>query len=204
MKKTIFLLLFFSFISNEKNYAQSIDIGNYYLISQSPLSTERKAQIESITKDFSIALQTNLTVKGYTTMNDPTPRRYNTQLYRHNVNFNPNAKQVIFMRVLYDDSERLSIISYLCEVSHESGTPIIEPLRAHTSSGHINLWSDTNEKTESLQATTKGLFQDPSIDGFSADESFLDLEKSYFSGTPADDTLYIPQTPRLTTTNIRE
>jgi len=196
MKKTIILtLLFLGFILNEKGFAQSIDMGNYYLIAQSPLSAQQKAEIESITKNFNIALQTDLTVKGYNTLNNRSIRHNITELYGHPVSFNTIAEQVIFMRVLFDDMERLSIISYICNVTRKSGTPILEPLRAHTSSGHINLWYDTHEKAESLQATIKGLFNTPS-DTF-ADETFL----SGFKGTPEDDTLNIPQTPQLTNTH---
>jgi len=194
----IFSLLFFSFILNEKGFAQSIDMGNYYLITQSPLSAEREAQIESITKDFNIALQTDLTVKGYTMLNDSSVRRYTTKLYGHPVTFNAAAGQVVFMRVLFDDTERLSIISYICDVTNELGRLALDPVRAHTSSGHINLWYDADEKAESLQATIEGLFKTPSTDNF-ADETFL----SRFKGTPGDDTLTIPQTPRLTTTNTQ-
>lgn len=195
MKKIIILTLFFlGLILGNKGFAQSIDIGNYYLIAQSPLSAERKAEIESIAKNFNIALETDLTVKGYSTLNNNNLRQYITETYGHPVSFNALAEKVVFMRVLFDDTERLSIISYICEVTHKSGIPLIEPLRAHTSSGHIDLWYDTHEKAESLQATVKGLFNTPS-DGF-ADETFL----SSFKGTPGDDTLNIPQTPQLTTT----
>lgn len=197
MKKIILILLFFSFISNEKGLAQSIDMGNYYLIAQSPLSAKQQSEIESIAKNFNIALQTDLTVKGYTTLNDTSLRRYTTELYGHPVTFNAAAGQVIFMRVLFDDTERLSIISYICEVTNESGRLAIDPLRAHTSSGHLSLWYDADEKAESLQATTKGLLKTPS-ESF-ADETFL----TRFKGTPADDTLTIPQTPQLTTTNTQ-
>ena len=193
---TILTLLLLGFILNEKGSAQSIDIGNYYLISQSPLSAERKAQIESITKDFNIALQTDLVVKGYTTLNNNNLRQYSTELYGHYVNFNAVAGKVIFNRVLFDDTERLSIISYLCDVTYESGIPVLEPVRAHTSSGNINLWYDTNEKNESLQATIEGLFNTPLIDTFTMDENFV--------GTPGDDTLNISKTPQLTTTNISQ
>jgi len=199
MKKiTILALLFFTFILNEKGFAQSIDMGNYYLIAQSPLSAKQQAEIESIAKNFIIALQTDLTVKGYTTLNDSSTRLHSSELYGHPVNFNAVAEQVIFMRVLFDDAERLSIISYICEVTDQSGISVIDPLRAHTSSGHIDLWYDTNEKAESLQATIKGLFKSPSVGSF-ADETFL----SRFKGTPGDDTLNIPETPQLTTTNTQ-
>jgi len=197
MKKIIILtLLLLGFISNEKGFAQPIDIGNYYIISQSPLSAERKAQIESITKDFNIALQTNLVVKGYTTLNDSNLRQYNTELYGHHINFNAVAGRVIFNRILFDDTERLSIISYLCDVTYQSGVPILDPIRAHTSSGPINLWYDTDEKNESLHATTEGLLNTPSIDTFMMDEDFR--------GTPEDDTLNLSKTPRLTATNIAQ
>lgn len=188
------MLLFLGVILNEKGFAQSIDMGNYYLITQSPLNAERKAEIESITNNFNIALQTDLTVKGYTTFNDSHLRRYTTELYGHPVSFNPLAERVVFMRILFDDTQRLSIISYICEVTHKSGLPVLEPLRAHTSSGHISLWYDTREKAESIQATVKGLCSTSS--DFS-DETFL----SGFKGTPEDDTLNIPQTPQLTTTS---
>jgi len=197
MKKIILVLLVFSFILNEKGIAQSIDMGNYFLISQSPLTAKQQAKIESIAKNFSIAMQTDLTVKGYTTLNDTHLRRHTSELYGHPVTFNAAAEQVIFMRVLFDDTERLSIISYICEVD-QSGIPVIDPLRAHTSSGHIDLWYDANEKAESLQATIKGLFKTSSTESF-ADETFL----SGFKGTPGDDTLTIPQTPQLTTTNTQ-
>jgi len=82
-------------------------------------------------------------------------------------------------------------------VTNQSGTLVLDPLRAHTSSGHLSLWYDADEKAESLQATTKGLLKTPS-ESF-ADETFL----SGFKGTPADDTLTIPQTPQLTTTNTQ-
>jgi len=199
MKKIILILLFFSFISNEKGFAQFIDMGNYYLITQSPLSAKQQAEIESIARNFNIALQTDLTVKGYTTLNDINLRRHTTELYGHQVSFNTAAEQAIFMRVLFDDTQRLSIISYICEVTDQSGIPVINPLRAHTSSGHIDLWYDANEKAESLQATVKGLFKTSSTESF-ADETFL----SSFKGTPADDTLTIPQTPQLTTTDIAQ
>ncbi len=184
------------FLFNEKGFAQSIDIGNYYIISQSPLSAEREAQIASITKDFNIALQTNLAVKGYTTLNDDNLRQHSTELYGHYVKFNAAAGQVIFNRILFDDTGRLSIISYLCEVTYKSGIPTLDPLRAHTSSGDINLWYDINEKNESLHATTEGLLNTPSIDTFMMDE--------HFTGTPQDDTLNLPKTPRLTATNMAQ
>ncbi len=199
MKKIIILAsLFFSFVLNEKGFAQSIDMGNYYLISQSPLTVKQQAEIESIAKNFAIALQTDLTVKGYTTLNDKSVRRHTTELYGHPVTFNAATGQVIFMRVLFDDTERLSIISYICDVTNESGRLVLDPVRAHTSSGHISLWYDADEKAESLQATVTGLFKTPSVDNF-ADETFL----SNFKGTPGDDTLTIPETPRLTTTNTQ-
>jgi len=65
------------------------------LIAQSPLSAKQQAEIESIARNFNIALQTDLTVKGYTTLNDASLRRYNTELYGHQVSFNAAAEQAV-------------------------------------------------------------------------------------------------------------
>jgi len=221
-KITVLFLLFFAFILSTKGYTQTIDLSDFHIVSQSPLSDENKAQIDYLIEDFSAGIKTDLQSKGYTLLADASSsQRYTAELYGHQVTYNPSASQVVFGRALYDDTGRLSFITYVCDVTKVSGVFTLDPLRVHTASGHIDLWGNEGERIASISATTNGLFKGEPTDTFVSEETFLEtpqqkVEETFyetptatmeastdvFSGTPESD--FIIDTPRLISTSVPE
>lgn len=184
-KITTLFICCFAFIFYQKGYTQSIDISDFFIVSQSPLNQEDKAQIQQLIQDFNVGLKADLTAKGYTLLNSTSSRLYATELYGHRVSFNSNADKVVFGRVLYDDTGRLSFITYFCDKIYDTGRPAIEALRAHTASGPIELWENEGEKASSIAATTEGLLLGSSGSTFASQETYL---------TAPAKAVYIPQT----------
>lgn len=223
-KVTTLFLLFFIFILNTKGYTQTIDLSDFHIVSQSPLSNANKAQIDYLVEDFSAGIKADLKSKGYTVFTDAaTSRLYSTELYGHQVKFHSGANQVVFGRALYDDTGRLSFITYVCDVINISGIPTLDPLRVHTASGNIALWGNEGERITSISATTNGLFKGEPTDTFVSEETFLEtpqqkVEESFyatpsttmeasndgFSGTPKDNFTEMIGTPRLISTSVPE
>jgi len=173
---TTLFLLFFVFILHEKGYTQTIDMSGHHIVSQSPLSAELATQIDYLIEDFNAQLRAELVAKGYTILNsESTERLHATQLYGHSVRFNARANRAIFMRVLYDDTGRLSFINYFCDISTTSGILTLDPLRAHTSSGPIGAWGNEGERVESIVAAANGLVKGASTDTFASEETFLGM-----------------------------
>ncbi len=190
---TTLFLLFFVFILHEKGYAQTIDMSGHYIVSQSPLSAELATQIDYLIQDFNAELQAELVAKGYTILSDESAGRLHaTQLYGHSVRFNAQANQAIFMRVLYDDTGRLSFINYFCDISTTSGIPTLDPLRAHTSSGPIGAWSNEGERGESIAAAASGLVKEASTNTFASEETFLGIPDPTTTMPTATTTSYTP------------
>jgi len=185
MRKITTLFIFcFAFIFYQKGYTQSVDISDFFIVSQSPLNQENEAKIQHLIQDFNAGLKADLTSKGYTLLSNTSSRLYATELYGHRVNFNSSADKVVFGRVLYDDTGRLSFITYFCDKIYDAGRPAIEALRAHTASGHIKLWENEGEKASSIAATTEGLLLGSSGSSFASQETYLNTPVQKPSYTP--------------------
>jgi len=172
-KITTLFICCFAFIFYQKGYTQSVDISDFFIISQSPLNQENEAKIQYLIQDFNTGLKADLASKGYTVLNNKSSRLYSTELYGHRVSFDSSADKVVFGRVLYDDTGRLSFITYFCDKIYDAGRPAIEALRAHTASGHIKLWENEGERANSITATTDGLFTPTSDNSFASQETYL-------------------------------
>jgi len=224
-KITTLFLCCFVCIFYQKSNAQTIDVSDFFIISQSPLTQEKEALLDYFIQDFNIGLKENLTAKGYTVINAPS-RLYATELYGHRVPFDSKADKIMFGRVLHDDMGRLSFITYLCDINRNTGIPVLEALKAHTASGNINLWENEGERYASIVRTSDGLLNSKNTGSFVSEETYLttstaspvhktpqkifavEVEKQSTSGSDLlsrkDELINVVETPQITSTPTLE